>query len=150
MFFASYRGEDGEPRWSRRFGHVEPDSTSWADIVWEHVTDVAVSPVLGTVNLIGAFEGEIDFGGGLLDASGADMFLASYAASDGSHRWSRSFGGRAPASETVGRNIVTTHDGEIRFLASINSAASLGGDELIVPETESFFVSWPVVAGFTP
>jgi len=46
----------------------------------------------GNTYVAGQFSGAIDFGGGVLASSDADIFLVKYAA-DGTHLWSKSFGG---------------------------------------------------------
>jgi len=48
----------------------------------------------GNVVVTGSFQGSVDFGGGALTSiGGGDLFVATYAAADGHHLWSRRFGG---------------------------------------------------------
>jgi hypothetical protein len=55
-------------------------------------TSVAADPD-GTIFVAGSFSGTADFGGGALVSAGdKDIFLVCYN-SDGTHRWSRRFGG---------------------------------------------------------
>jgi hypothetical protein len=77
---ASYAAQ-GAPRWSHRFGSV-----------WDELHNVAVDEA-GNVYLAGTFSTRVDFGGDPL-TSGLDgeLYLASFSP-DGTHRWSRSFGG---------------------------------------------------------
>lgn len=101
--------EAGALDWARRFGAGEQDSAS----------DIAVAPE-GDLVLVGTFAGEgFDVGGGALpnprgpDEAGPspDLFVAKLAP-DGSHRWSRGFGG--PDAYTMGRHVtVDPGDGSI-------------------------------------
>jgi hypothetical protein len=74
-------GSDGSVLWSRAFTDAE----------------VAVGVGFdsnGNIVLVGDFRDTVDFGGGGLTSVGSyDVVVASYNASDGSHRWSRHFGG---------------------------------------------------------
>ena len=73
----------GAHRWSRRFGN----GTGW---------EVAVSPDGSHLVITGEFSGSVDFGGGAFASAGdRDVFVASFAA-DGTHQWSRRFGGSMP------------------------------------------------------
>ncbi len=82
IFMASYDSL-GTHRWSKVIGgSSDEDSPRIA-------TDT-----LGNVYLTGEFEGTTNVGGDNLDTQGfEDIFLASYKASDGTHRWSKGLGG---------------------------------------------------------
>jgi hypothetical protein len=101
--------EAGSLDWARRFGTGEQDSAA----------DIAVDPE-GDLVLVGTFAADgFDLGGGALpnprgpDEAGAspDLFVAKLTP-DGSHRWSRGFGG--PDAYTAGRHVaVDPSDGSI-------------------------------------
>ena len=81
VFVAKYSGNDGTNLWSKRFGSSYPD---YANGVSLDSND--------NITITGRLGGSADFGGGLLPmATGMHGYLASLT-TDGSHRWSRSFG----------------------------------------------------------
>ena len=72
----------GGYEWGQRFGGTDSD----------YGYSVAVDAI-GNVLLTGGFTGGVDFGGGVLNSAGYyDIFVAKYDA-DGSHLWSKRFGG---------------------------------------------------------
>jgi hypothetical protein len=85
IFVAKY-STSGNYLWSKAFGN----SSSASDAA----NDIAVTAG-GDVVVVGAFRGSVNFGGGALFASGMspDIFLARLTGADGSHVWSRRFGG---------------------------------------------------------
>jgi len=75
--------------------------------------DIAVSELSGDVVLTGAFEGAVDFGGGLLESAGmTDGFVLKLSA-DSTHLWSQRFGGPV---DDAGLGIAT--DGHERVYVS--------------------------------
>lgn len=117
IFLASF-ARDGSPRWSRTFGGYGTD--------WAH--DVVIDPN-GDILLFGEFGGEapggdIDFGGGPLVAKGSsDLFLASFAASNGAHRWSRAWGG---AGTDEGDKIIIKKNGDLIAVGEFHDTVDLG------------------------
>ncbi|MCZ7678328.1 MAG: MopE-related protein [Sandaracinaceae bacterium] len=54
--------------------------------------DIAVDG--STLYVVGSFQSTLDLGGGVATSAGSfDVFVASYAAADGAHRWSNTYGG---------------------------------------------------------
>jgi hypothetical protein len=86
MFLAKFSGVDGSHLWSKSFGDTGMDEG----------LAVAVDGS-GDVLVTGLFEGTVDFGGGPLTSGGGgfsiDIFLAKFSGVDGSHLWSKRFGG---------------------------------------------------------
>ncbi len=80
IFVAKLDGA-GLPVWSQSFGDFGEDL----------VRGLLVDPAGGVI-ITGSFSGAVDFGGGALMADGQDGFVVKLDA-DGSHVWSRSFGG---------------------------------------------------------
>jgi hypothetical protein len=81
LFLARF-GADGQHLWSQAFGHAG-----------DQVAQRLRSDGAGDLLLAGTYEGLVDFGGGaLVSEGGLDAFAVKFAA-DGSHVWSRSFGG---------------------------------------------------------
>jgi hypothetical protein len=117
VFLAAFT-PDGALRWARPMGGPQDDAgTSLA-------ADAA-----GNVYVAGRFRAGLDAGGGVLSSNGeADGFVASYAP-DGSHRWSRSFGGpdgdeaRALTVGADGRAVVT---GSLRGAVNVLGVALAG------------------------
>ena len=82
--FLAKLDRSGKAVWSRRFGDDEEQEAS----------AVAVAPDGGII-LVGSYEGEIDFGGGVLKSAGEDdVYVAKFNA-DGSPAWSQRFGDSA-------------------------------------------------------
>jgi hypothetical protein len=85
MFVATYSASDGAPIWSKTFGGTGYDGA--------HAVALDAQGSLLVTGYFGLFGGPVDFGGGsVASQGGADVFLAKYDV-DGSHQWSRTFGG---------------------------------------------------------
>lgn len=83
VFLTLLDGQDGTVVWSRNFSGGG----------FTIASGVAVDSG-GNVILAAGFQGSVDFGGGPLTSAGSyDLALASYNSANGSHRWSRRFGG---------------------------------------------------------
>jgi hypothetical protein len=110
----------GKHRWSRRLGGAKGDQ-GWA-------LDVAGSELY----LTGWFNGTADFGGGPLTSASqyTDIFVASYAAASGAHRWSRVFGntgsdfGYGVAAAADGVYLCGTFQGGVDFGGTILTSKS--------------------------
>ncbi|WP_338866857.1 hypothetical protein [Myxococcus stipitatus] len=115
----------GQPLWAKAFGAAH-QQTGWS---------IAVDP---EGNLIGAgsFIGTVDFGGGPLTSRELDVFVVSLD-SEGTHRWSRQFGGPGPdrghdvSLDPAGNPVVTGS-----FQATIDLGdgplTSMGGNDIFV------------------
>jgi hypothetical protein len=91
--------EEGNTLWSKRFG----------DESFQRATTVAIDPD-GSILLAGNFSGSINFGGATLSTvEGDDAFVVKLAP-DGTHLWSRRFGG---AGYTLATSIATTPRGPV-------------------------------------
>ena len=89
FFVARYAAADGALVWAKDYGGPAWDAGTALDVTAE-----------GDVVVAGYFAGYVQFGGDFLESTdGRDAFLASYAAADGAHRWSRIFSG--PGGEEV-------------------------------------------------
>lgn len=73
--------------------HASDGRALWSRAAPVLVFDVAVTPDGGVV-ISGEIDEAVDFGGGVLDGDEPDAFVVAYGP-DGSHRWSRRFGGDA-------------------------------------------------------
>lgn len=81
IFLAKY-GITGAHMWSRGFGGTGSETVRGLDVTAD-----------GTIAIAGAFRDTADFGGTPLVSNGVtDVYVASYE-EDGTHRWSRGFGG---------------------------------------------------------
>lgn len=106
LFLAKLSGQDGTPRWARRFGGAGDDVAR----------DVVVLPS-GAVLLAGYFSadsggtaGAVDFGTGALVSTGdADAFLAVFDG-EGRGQWARALGG--PTFDMV-KSVVVAEDGSL-------------------------------------
>jgi hypothetical protein len=102
----------GNRRWARA---LHGDSMT-------HVFAVASTPDGGAV-VAGGFRGTTDLGGGPLRAVGDDSFVARYAA-DGSHMWSRRFGGDDDDATLAIAMHSTASGGDRIAIAGIHDGAS--------------------------
>jgi hypothetical protein len=85
-FLAKLDGATGDRVWALRFGALEGG--------FELERAIAVSADSTRVSIVGEFFGTANFGGANVTHSGAgDVFAAVYSTADGSHLWSRGFGG---------------------------------------------------------
>ena len=82
-FMAKYAGDNGDLQWSQRFRSSEIAVAN----------DVSLNDS-GDLVVTGYFTGTIDFGGGELVSAGyQDIFVTKHTGWDGTHQWSRRFGG---------------------------------------------------------
>jgi hypothetical protein len=111
----------GNHRWSKVFGDaVHPSAAMGFTTV---ATDAA-----GDVFVGGGFQGDVDFGGGLLhSAGGVDMFVAKFDAS-GNHLWSRSFG---DARDQYTTSLATDAAGNVLLTAVFEGTVVLGAQTLV-------------------
>jgi hypothetical protein len=117
VFVAGYRAGDGAPRWSQSFGGLRDDTGR-----------AIAADDAGNVYVTGIFQDAADFGGGLLSSAGReDVYLASYAAADGSHRWSRRWGGEY---NDYSRNLVV-EGGNLYYTGSFSYNVDYGGGEFL-------------------
>ncbi|MDM8520713.1 SBBP repeat-containing protein [Anaerolineales bacterium HSG6] len=134
IFLASYT-VNGDYRWSKRFGGVGDD----------YGGNIAIADD-GNLYMTGYFQNTIDFGGGdLISAGGYDIFLASYTI-DGTHRWSKRFGG-------TGHDEGTSVDGndKLYMTGAFENTADFGGGNLTsAGESDIFLASYEVYNVATP
>jgi hypothetical protein len=99
--------------WSKSFGSTNND-TPYA---------VAVDAD-GSIILVGAFQGSVDFGGGVLaSAGGDDIFIAKYDAG-GAHLWSQRFGS---TQDDQARGVTTDAAGNVYVTGKFRVTVSFGG-----------------------
>ena len=84
---------------------------------------------LGNVIVTGSFEGDVDFGGGVLSTPGADWdgFIAKYDPG-GSYLWSRRFG---DVDYDAGTAVKIDGSGNVYVTGYFQGSVSLGGAELV-------------------
>ena len=117
----------GTHLWSRRFGNTGQD------VGFALATDGG-----GNVFVTGYFQGEADFGGGLLSGEGSlDTFVAKFS-SGGSHQWSYALGG---TNADEGFGIATDASGNVLIVGAFQGSADFGSGVLT-----SVGGSWDVVA----
>ena len=115
IFLAKYSSA-GAYVWSKRIGGSLDDVAS----------SVAVDGS-GNVVITGNFlSSSVDFGGGaLVNAAGADIFLARYS-STGSHVWSKRFGGTLSLDEKA-LDVATDSGGNVLLTGTLVDSIDLGG-----------------------
>jgi hypothetical protein len=115
IYIAKY-GPTGSHLWSKRLGSIE--------------SQIGASVALlasGAVVVTGNFFGTVDFGGGALtSAGGADIFLAMYD-TDGSHLWSKQFGGTAT---DTGQRVQVDASGNVYLTGYFSGTVDFGGGPL--------------------
>ena len=106
-------GADGRHLWSKRFGGGSYDSAQ-----------AVAMDRSGNVLVAGSFEKTVDFGGGPLTSTGTpDIFLAKYDA-NGTHVWSRRFGGVGSATAW---SLVVDGSGNALLVGEFSGTADFGG-----------------------
>jgi hypothetical protein len=114
-------------------------ATEWS-IAWPNVghgvpTGVAVAP--GGVVLVGTFDGQVDFGGGMLVAQGStDAFVAAFDKS-GNHLASSRFG---ISGGTAVRDVAVDGVGNIFLVGSFDDSVDFGGSTLSSAGASDIFV----------
>ncbi len=115
IFVAKYNAA-GVHLWSKRFGSTGDDVAH----------GVAVDG-FGNVFVTGHFNGTVDFGGGgLVSASGSDIFLVRFS-SNGVHQWSKRFGG---VSSDLGKSLAIDASGNVLLTGYVATSADFGGGTL--------------------
>ncbi|MBI5516833.1 MAG: SBBP repeat-containing protein [Deltaproteobacteria bacterium] len=118
---------EGVLRWARPFGGAQDDAGTGI------VVDAS-----GNLYVTGRFRVAVDLGGGALTTNGeADGFVASFAP-DGSHRWSRSFGG--PDNDEA-RAIALGMDGRVVVTGSLRGTVNVLGVPLSGSASTDGFVA---------
>ncbi len=90
----------------------------------------------GNVVLTGYFRGSVDFGGGTLNSSGADMFLLKLD-SNGGHLASDKYGG---TNTQQGKELVIDSSDNILVIGDYRGLIDLGGGNLQLAKSDDFFV----------
>jgi len=108
----------GAYSWARRFGATDGDEG-----IYGVATDTA-----GNVVVAGYAIKPVDFGGGLLAALGSsDAFVAKYAASSGSHQWSRRLGG---VGNDYAYGVAVDGSNNVYVAGAFGALANFGGGSL--------------------
>jgi len=117
----------GAPGWSVRHGGVGLDEGN-----------AVAFDASGNVVVTGDFSGTADFGGGDLTSVGYDVFIASYAAGDGAHRWSARYGG---AGSDVGSGVAADASGDLFVVGNFGGIVNFGGSDLTSAGENDVFVA---------
>ncbi len=134
-FVAKY-APDGTHLWSKRFGSGANDSAE----------DVAID-ASGNLVVVGGFAQTVNFGGGARTSMGSgDIFIAKYAP-DGSHLWSKTFGG---ADYDQALTVAIDGAGNIVVGGVFTMTASFGGAPLSTPYPTSNATDDVFLAKYTP
>jgi len=102
----------GAHLWSRGIGDSFSNSGN----------SVAVDPS-GNIAVTGAFSGPADFGGGVLNSAGVDVFLAKLSP-NGAHLWSRRFG--SALATHAGNGVACDAGGNVLMTGSFENSIDLG------------------------
>jgi len=118
IILAKFSGANGSHLWSKAFlGWDAPGSTPAVDQA-------------GNVLLVGSFGGTADFGGGPLTAESpwnTDIFVAKVSGADGSHLWSKAFGG---SGNCYGRHGAVDAYGNVLVTGDFWGTVDFGGGPL--------------------
>ena len=141
FFTQIYEAEDG--------GHVHAIAVIDSGTVF---TMAVASDPRANLFVAGAFDGTLNFGGGVLASTdGSDAFIASYS-SEFVHRWSQSFEG---FGSSVGYAVAADEDGSVYLVGDYGGETDFGGttispnagnDAFVAKYLENGTLSW--VVGF--
>jgi len=111
--FVTNLSSAGTHKWSKTFGGTSNDCGY----------GIAVDGS-GNVTVTGIFDDTVNFGGGAL-YGWQDIFVAKYSGSNGTHMWSRSFGGSS--SSDVVNGIAVDSSGDVLLTGYFSYTADFGG-----------------------
>jgi hypothetical protein len=118
----------GTVAWARRYGGTLDDKPGGI------VVDASGNPIIA-----GEFYSSIDFGGGTLNSAGtADIFVAKLNGADGSHAWSKRYGGNAGDRA---KRIAIDGAGDIAVAGLFSGTVSLGGTDLTSSGSLDVFIA---------
>ncbi|MDC3987281.1 SBBP repeat-containing protein [Polyangium jinanense] len=119
---------DGTHQWSKKFG----------DSNIQYARALAVDGI-GNVVISGYFQQQVDFGGGVLTASGSafDVFLAKFNAT-GQHLWSRTYGNEADQSA---KSLAVDGSGNVYVAGEASGSIDFGTGPLTAAGNPSAFVA---------
>ncbi|MBI4701132.1 MAG: SBBP repeat-containing protein, partial [Deltaproteobacteria bacterium] len=125
--FVAKLDSTGKHVWSKRFG----------DSAYQHALSIATD---GSDNVLvtGFFEGNIDFGGGLLTSAGADDVFVAKLDKDGKHLWSKRFGDGSGQSAD---GVVADASGNVLLAGSFGGSVDFGGGPLTSAGKSDIFVA---------
>jgi hypothetical protein len=113
-------GEFLPPIWSKRYGIGETEALRGVTVSGD-----------GDILATGLVDGVFNIGGGMLGSNRSDVFIAKYAGADGSHKWSRSFGGDW---HDYGWAVAVTNEGDPVLVGTFTSdSVDFGGGSLQNP-----------------
>lgn len=113
-FLARYRAADGSHVWSKRYGGTSSDGI-------EFVT----SDGSGNLVMTGRFYDTVNFGGTTFASAGFnDIVVAKYKMADGSHVWSRQYGG---SGLDAGIAVAVDSAGDIYVTGRFQNTVNFGG-----------------------
>src|SRR5439155_11265907 len=106
---------------------------------WDTANSIAVDGN-GDVVVAGDFSGTVDFGGGLLTSAGTkDIFVAKYSGADGSHQWSKRYGG---TGDDHASGVTLDNGGNVGLTGSFKGTVDFGGGALITPGADMFVAKY--------
>jgi hypothetical protein len=125
IFVAKYDA-NGAHQWSQRFGDAVSSCLGM------------VADTSGSVVLTGFFADSADFGGGTLTTAGdVDIFLVKFDG-NGTHQWSRRFGG---ASYETGYSVAVDATGNVFLTGDFRDTFNFGGGDLASAGLGDIFVA---------
>jgi len=129
IFLAKYSAT-GTHVWSQRFGGTSLESGNAVGI-----------DNSGNIVMTGHFYGAVDFGGGPLSKpSAADVFVAKYAP-NGTHQWSKVFGGTVASDNAVGMSVAVEGSGNVVITGYFQGSADFGGGALTSVASQDMFLA---------
>jgi hypothetical protein len=120
IFMAKLDGGNGMHLWSTQFGGKGQD-----------VSNGIATDDSGNIVLVGSFDGSygytVDFGGGAITSSGGvDTFVAKFS-SNGTHLWSKGFGG---SKSDTAKSVAVNDSGDLSIIGYFYDTADFGGGAL--------------------
>jgi PKD repeat protein len=138
MVVAKFRGADGAPIWSKRFGDASDQSCD----------AVSVDPS-GNIAITGFYVGSVNFGGTTLRTpyvGDYDVFVAKLDP-NGNHLWSKNF---PNTGNDFGLGVATDAAGEVAVVGYFNASINLGAGDYVAANglTDAFVVKLSSTGGY--
>jgi len=134
IFIAKFNGEDGSHIWSKSLTSKGQNSVYAYSIAVDEYGDIIIT---------GYFSGTLNFGGNPLYSTGRkDLFIAKFKGTNGTHKWSHSFGGQNAKRDSIkGYSVATDKEGDLVVTGYFSGTVNIGDKKFTSVGGSDFFVA---------